>query len=403
MEQRLTEGAEATPPRGQMALGVAAVTLVALNLRTAVVSVSPLYGYMRQSFPVSHTAQGIMGTLPALCFALFGIFGPGIGRRLGLSWGIVLALLMIAAGEVLRAAISPSILVFGLISMLALGGIGLGNVLLPPAIKQLFPHHVGPLTSLYLVLIAVSAAIPPMTAIPLAHLVGWRITVGLWALLGVAGILPWAIIARSGPVPSAQPNAHTSAIQAWRWPTTWALTVLFAVGALAMYALIAWLPRLLTDSAGVTAATAGTMLAIYNFIGFPHSLLVPIYLDRSKYPMPVVILATACLCIGVLGLGFIPRWSWLWIIPAGLGAMFIPIGLTLINLRSRTKEGTTALSSFVQSAGYLISAAGPLLFGWLNQHTGSWRASCLFLAACGLAAGAAGVIAIRPVYIEDSV
>lgn len=96
-------------------LGILGVSLVALNLRTAVVSLSPLYDFMRQSFAVSHSAQGIMGTLPVLCFAAFGIFGPRIGRAIGLERGMVLALLMIAAGEVLRAALSPSIGVFGLI------------------------------------------------------------------------------------------------------------------------------------------------------------------------------------------------------------------------------------------------------------------------------------------------
>lgn len=401
MAAAMSAPASGQSPGHPVLLGMLGVSLVALNLRTAVVSLSPLYDFMRRSFAVSHSAQGIMGTLPVLCFAAFGLFGPRIGRAIGLERGMVLALLMIAAGEVLRAAFSPSIGVFGLISVLALGGIGLGNVLLPPAIKELFPDHVGALTSLYLVLVAVSAAAPPMLAVPLAHAFGWRLAIGSWALLAIVAALPWLLIARRSHTPhEAGPAAST--LQAWRWPTAWAITVLFAVGALAMYALIAWMPRLLTEQAGVDAATAGTMLAIYNLIGFPHSLVVPMILEKDRHPGWVILFATTCLCCGVLGLGFVPSASWLWIFPAGLGAMFIPIGLTLVNLRSRTKEGTASLSSFVQSAGYLISASGPLLFGWLNQLSGGWRVPCLFLAACGIVAGAAGMIAIRPVFIEDA-
>ena len=46
--------------------------------------------------------------------------------------------------------------------------------------------------------------------------------------------------------------------------------------------------------------------------------------------------------------------------------------LTLIGLRARTPETTAALSTFVQSWGYVISAVGPLLVGVLLGATGSY-------------------------------
>ena len=46
-------------------------------------------------------------------------------------------------------------------------------------------------------------------------------------------------------------------------------------GAFDMYALTAWLPSMLTETAGVTAGTAGLMLAIYNFIGFTLQYEMP--------------------------------------------------------------------------------------------------------------------------------
>jgi cyanate permease len=54
------------------------------------------------------------------------------------------------------------------------------------------------------------------------------------------------------------------------------VSLLFSVGASDMYALIAWLPQMLTTTAGVSAATARVMISIYDSMGFPHSLLVPI-------------------------------------------------------------------------------------------------------------------------------
>jgi CP family cyanate transporter-like MFS transporter len=52
--------------------------------------------------------------------------------------------------------------------------------------------------------------------------------------------------------------------------------------------------------------------------------------------------------------------------------MLLNVGLTLVNMRSRTEEGTTALSSFLQSGGYLPSGIGPPVVGSLHAATGSW-------------------------------
>ena len=56
--------------------------------------------------------------------------------------------------------------------------------------------------------------------------------------------------------------------------------------------------------------------------------------------------------------------------------------LTLIALRSRTPQGTLALSAFAQSAGYLIASAGPVLFGVIHDWTGGWTWS--LIAICGV-------------------
>lgn len=81
--------------------------------------------------------------------------------------------------------------------------------------------------------------------------------------------------------------------------------------------------------------------------------------------------------------------------------MFIPVGLTLINLRSKTEQGASALSGFVQGIGYFIAAIGPLLMGHLYTWSGNWLYSCWFIAIAGIIAGIAGTFAVRQVYIED--
>jgi len=74
----------------------------------------------------------------------------------------------------------------------------------------------------------------------------------------------------------------------------------------------------------------------------------------------------------------------------------------LINLRSRTHEGAVALSGFVQSAGYLMVAVGPLAVGLLHQATGGWVwPLILLLVASTVPAVISGAMAARPGYFED--
>lgn len=88
---------------------------------------------------------------------------------------------------------------------------------------------------------------------------------------------------------------------------------------------------------------------------------------------------------------------------AGVGLTFISVGLTLINLRSRTKYGSASLSGFVQGGGYLLGALGPIVISWLRDLTGSWAASLWLLIGTGVLALVMGLFALKPVFIEDYV
>ena len=106
--------------------------------------------------------------------------------------------------------------------------------------------------------------------------------------------------------------------------------------------------------------------------------------------------------VGDLGLLFAPATlTWLWVALAGLGPLFFPLALVLINLRTRTHEGAVALSGFVQSVGYTLGALGPLAFGLLHEVTGQWMWPLLFLLLTALAVTVAGAVIARPHMLED--
>ena len=81
-----------------------------------------------------------------------------------------------------------------------------------------------------------------------------------------------------------------------------------------------------------------------------------------------------------------------------------PMILTLIGLRARTPETTAALSTFVQSWGYVISAVGPLLVGVLLGRDRQLRAgcSCSCSPACVVLA-VTGWFMTRERYADDEV
>lgn len=385
---------------GKMWLAGAAILLVALNLRTSVAALSPIYALINQSMTLSLQARNVIGMLPTAAFAVFGVLALLLRRILGMERGLVLAMLLVCVGDIGRGWLSHDAIGLGLFSIVTFAGMGIANVLLPATIKRYLPERVGIMTGLYTVMTAVGAGAPSLLAVPVAHSMGWRFSVGMWAVPAIIALLPWFVLGLGSKSTSSQ-TAVKRSYAAWRWPVSWAVTLVFAGGAGVMYATIAWLPTMLTSTAGVSPATAGLMLSIYNLVGLVHSFVVPNLMTKIKRPIWIVWFATVCIVVGSLGLAYFPALDWFWIIPAGLGAMPIVIGLTLLNLRAKTSDGTAALSGFMQGAGYVLASGGPLLFGEIHRSTGGWIAGCWFLAIVGVIVGVAGIFATRQVYLED--
>jgi len=123
---------------------------------------------------------------------------------------------------------------------------------------------------------------------------------------------------------------------------------------------------------------------------------------RMKNVGLLVYAGALCFVTGYLGLIFLPETlTWLWVAAAGLGQMLFPLALVLINLRTRTHEGSVAMSGFVQGVGYTLGALGPLVFGLLHGLTGDWLLPLAFLTATGLGVTVAGAVIARPHLLED--
>ena len=383
-------------------LAFAAIILLAANLRSAVTSLTPLLDRLGQLFDFGSTMAGVFGMLPAAAFAVFGLVTPRLAARAGLERTAILSMLLATAGLLLRAAAgNAGVLLLG--SALALAGMGIGNVVVPPLVKRYFGDRVGTLSTLYITVLQAFTMLPALLAVPVADHSGWRTSLGMWALLSLVAILPWLLLARHAPRAPAGPAATTAATAGRVWKTSlgWGMALMFGLTSLATYSLFTWLPKVLLE-AGASEAFGGSMLALYSAIGIVPSLLVPALAVRMRNPFPIAAAVFVLNAIAFAGLLWAPMQApWLWAIIAGLGPSTFPLGLTLINLRTRTPAGSAALSGFMQGVGYSLASLGPLLFGWLHGIDGGWAWSFAFLMLCTLVLLVAAWFACKPQQLED--
>ncbi|MGW6172577.1 MFS transporter [Arthrobacter sp. NPDC055138] len=438
---------------------LAGILLLALSLRLAVSGVSPVLAGIAAELPFGTASTGVLGMLPTAAFAAAGFAVPVLVRRIGLEVLLLVAIVMAAVGQLGRAMASdvPSFLV---LSGLTMAGYGVGNILLPPLVKRYFPDRIGLITALYVTLLAVSTAFSPLLAVPLEEAAGWRFSIGVWAAVSVAALVPWLVTAWTehsrrkisrlvlqpyrpgglepdqddgaqarhalavagvggagassvagldGPAPgppatvqATTATTRTTAVRVWRSPLAWGLALVFAGTSSNTFSMFTWLPPLLVDS-GMLPPMAGTMLAYYAILALPTSLLVPLIAARLRNPLGLGLLFIGFYAAGYAGLLLSPSFgTWLWITLAGLGQGTFALALLLVNLRTRTTAGAGALSGFAQGIGYTVACAGPLAFGLLRDVSGDWAASFGLLGAALLLLAVGLVIVGRPRYLEDA-
>ncbi|MHA6668729.1 MFS transporter [Homoserinimonas sp. A447] len=391
------------------AMAFIGVLLLAINLRTAAVAFSPIIGHIQADIPLDGVRIGLIAAVPAVAFSLSAFFGAAAAKKIGLEQLVALSIVAMVIGHLIRA-FSGSYPVFFIGTIVSLGAAGIGNVLLPPLVKRYFPDRIGLLTGLYALLLAISAALPAALAVPVADAVGWQVSIGMWSVLALLSFLPWVVvlaqhrrIAANADVAPELAAVDTSVLgRIWHSRMAWMLAVVFAISSVHFYTAAAWFPELLVDTAGVNAFEAGGILAIFTLVGVPTALIVPILAARMRNVSWMVLFGLLFFILGYLGLLLAPAAApILWAVFVGTGNLIFPVSLVLINLRSRTHQGSVALSGFVQGFGYAIAAAIPLLVGVLHDLSGGWTLPMLMVLVVTAACIGPAIALRRPKFIED--
>ena len=357
--------------------------LISINLRTSIASVGPLIPFIREDLGISNGAAGFLTTLSLITFAIFSLFAPSLGKKLGHGKAIFLGILLLAIGVVIRVQGGIALLYLGT----ALTGVGIvtANVLMIPFFKARIPEKIGLMTALLSTGMSLFAAIASGISVPLAEELGWgwRGALLSWVGLMVLALIAW--IPQLSPPKSKDNAEELEGKNVWKSRLAWQITGFMGTQSVMYFTMITWLPDLLI-ARGMTPVNAGMALFYMQLISLIGAFFTPNLLLRLPQQSGVVI---------VVGIGYLLGYSALFIhnelltfaaltvIGIGSGAS-LSIAYTLISMRTAEALTTSRLSGMVQSAGYVLAAFGPLVFGICLDVFGNWNLLIWFLLAMTL-------------------
>lgn len=389
-----------------------AVTVAAVNLRTGIASLGPVLDDVLDAFGASGSLAGAITAMPGVFFGVMGLAAVPLATRVGLSRALFGGMLLTLLGLAVRPWVG-NVAVFLVLTACVVGGIALGNVLLPAWVKAHGGRHAVVLMTLYSAGLGVSGALGPLSAMWFSGEDAWKWALFIWVILAVAQVLVWAfVLPRVGrDVPGAGPTGGTAEdaemtrrlreTSLWRSPTARFLMLFFGLQAMNAYIQMGWLPKIYTDN-GVSSSTASIGLSIIGALSIVGGLFMPGIIARvpDLRPFPAVFAA-------LTGLGYVGLWlapgtvPLLWAVLLGIGGCCFPTAIALIPARSRAPLVTARLSGFVQPVGYFIAGLGPFVLGVVHDRVGSWDGILIVLACIAVLMGVLGVRAGKRTVIDD--
>ncbi|WP_209372210.1 MFS transporter [Brevibacterium renqingii] len=396
--------------RGLDALALACLVLIAASLRPAASSLGPVLSEVTTGFSLAEWQTGLLTALPGLVFAACGVIAVPVLKRLGLFSTLLLSCACIILGVGLRAVVTGWVS-FALLTVLALAGMSIGNVILPVYVKTRFPHRPTLGATTFTVSLGLGSMLPALLTAPLAAQFGdWRFGLGFWLVLPLSALITWTVLRLVGSVPDLGRQQDPAAGERKEEPPRRSvlaspkaryMAIFFGLQSANAYVQFGWLPQIYRD-AGLDPVLAGIMLTVVTFGGLPGGFLAPQIIVRSIAPRVFLVSFGASAVLGYLGLLFIPATTpVVWAILLGYGGFAFPAALALITYRTREVAVTAATSAFVQSSGYVLAAIGPLAVGGLLGWSGSWAVPLWLMVGISALMGITGWLSAAPGNVDE--
>ncbi|WP_407316524.1 MFS transporter [Isoptericola halotolerans] len=386
---------------GAGGLALAALLLVAVNLRAPLTALAPVADEVAAGLGLTSAGVGLLTSIPVLTFALC---TPGAAVLVG-RWGperaIALGLLAIVGGTLLRSSGSIGTALVGTAVLGA--GITVGNVAVPVVITRDFRRRAAGVTGAYTATMNAGSTVTTLCTVPLAVAFGWQWALAGWAVLAVVALIAWVPAGRS--LARRHAGVHTprpgDPATAGPPPVQRGLAVLlmiaFAGQTSGYYAMSTWLPTILADRIGFEAAAAGGAAAPFQLAAVAGAFLVPLGLAGRLSERTVATVLCAFWLTLPAALLLAPQAWWVGVCLAGAaqGGIFTVI-FTLIARRSPSVAAARRTSAVVQTGGYACGAAVPTVLGAVHESSGGWTAPLLGVVALLVAMTAALWVAARP-------
>lgn len=402
-----------THSRATWVLLIAAVCLVALNLRMTITGVGPLLDEIAATEGGSPAVLGLLASIPLFSWAAFSPLAQSFAAKVGIDRAVSWALLALTLANVWRVLPGSPINIWAGTVLLG-ASLAVGNVLLPATIKRDFGPRVPLMMGIYSALLSGAAAIGAGIVAPISHFtpaggepLGWRIGLFATGLLAFPALILWVIASRVrtksegadrdaatvGAARSAAPQSKLG-LRVWTDRVAWTIAIYMGCQSATFYTWATWLVSV-DMSRGTTAIAAGAHIMVYHVSGMIGSFVTP-FIWRGKlrkiYPplLPFIMGLCALGFIGAPGI-FVPLLA----VSGFMTGSSLSVALTLVVQRSGNANVAAATSGMSQSLGYLIAGVAPVLFGWLFQVGGNWWLPLIVVLLATLTQTAAGLSLMR--------
>ena len=374
---------------------MAAMTLAAhLAAGLNLFALSPLLPVVIEEYGISHKLAGLLVSFPMLVAAAIGIPGGKLIARIGVKRAYVWAWVALAL-----LALAPIVPNFWALLFLRLAyGVGLGLMVVAtgPLVMQWFkPKEMLVVNSLNTAILSGGVAASLAGAVPLAELLGWKMTLTVFSGIGIIGTVLWPLAPRD-----RQDGAdHSRGISVREIlgvlrGRAVALLVAADAGIFIQYtALTTWLPSFYSEERGISLSQAGIITSILPFVGIFAVLAggaVPLLFESYRNAFRhlgglgdfvfsyrgVMVFSGILAILGGLGafiLGNVPG-IYVSVIVLGVGSWFyVPALLTIpMRMAGATPERVAAVWGSYMTFSGLGMFIFPFLVGWLYDAFASY-------------------------------
>lgn len=357
-------------------------------------ALSPLLPLAIEEYGISHWAAGLLVSLPMLVGAAIGIPGGILIARVGVKRAYMWAWVCMAL-----LAIAPIVPNFYVLLFLRLAyGVGLALMVVAtgPLVMQWFkPREMLVVNSLNTAILSGGVAASLAGAVPLAELLGWKMTLTIFSGLGIVGTILWPFAPRDRDTNTERrPGISVREVFSVLRGRAVALLVAADAGIFIQYtALTTWLPTFYGEERGISAQEAGIITSILPFVGIFAVLAggaIPLLFESFRDRLAVfgglgaflfsyrgIMAFSGVLAIlGGLGAFLLHTQAGIYIsvVVLGVGSWFyVPALLTIpMRLSGATPERVAAVWGSYMTFSGLGMFIFPILVGWLYDNFNSY-------------------------------